>query len=104
MLLYGLQHSVRSAAERGGDQIRERVLRVGRLGSRKHGEDSPGAVAVADEQLGALMDTVYMLRGDYKRARNSCRGSHSPARTSGWLLGAAVAVSGAEQGSADDVV
>lgn len=50
--MYGLQHSVRSAAVGGGDQIRERVLRVGAFISRKHGEDESRAVAGASRQVG----------------------------------------------------
>ena len=39
VLLYSLQHSVRTAAMGSGYQVRERVLRVGALVSRKHGEE-----------------------------------------------------------------
>jgi hypothetical protein len=103
LLLYSLQHSVRPTAEGGRDQIRERVLRVGDLVSRKHGGFLEDAVARADvlRECSSGCYSESWRRPGLTNARATRAKWQSLAYA---FEVAAVAVSGAEEGSADDVV
>lgn len=105
LLLYGLQHSVGSAAVGGGDQIRERVLRVCAFVSRKHGGGCGWAVARAKGNLRRTVAALLLLGalGLQTRVQPARAVTCSLARSSGWLLWLWLCPRRPREGSADDV-
>jgi hypothetical protein len=79
------------------------MLRVGAFVSRKHGEGEKKAVAGANRQLGRSGGCSLIAGGVGITNARATRAEADTCSRKAWVA-AAVAVSGAEEGSADDVV